>query len=131
MNLQTHVRPIIARGWSQLDETVDGILAVTKVGEVDSESRTDALKLQSMARGKAEILAELMQEFGGAPWEDATADDVSAEAGRRAEARAKGMPYQTRGVELTEIGIQALQTGSSSTPSWVETADKRGWVKVR
>lgn len=91
----------IEQAWEQLDVAVDEVVrlntliqrmdAAGDVGQIDSFRRDLEIE-QARARGKAEILAILMP----APLN--TAEEISKESGRRWQAKAAGIAYQTRGI---------------------------------
>ena len=88
------------RAWKQLDDEVDAIMAAAP-GELDQAY------MQQRARGKAEILALVMNIGWPLAWKGATADDISTEAGRRATMRRAGREYGTIGVESSTVHLHA------------------------
>lgn len=117
---QTQISPLLRctqRGWAQIDSEVDAIMAAAP-GDLDQ-----AL-LKASARGKAEILAELMRHGCPRAWAGATADDVSAEAGRRAQYRNEGRRYGTLGVETSTRHLTDTEEG------WTLMDNKRGVLET-
>lgn len=96
---------VIRKGWEQLDAEVDEIVAasadleVTKNGPEGTVYHQRLEQLKARARGKAEILAYIMNVAYPAAWKGATADDISNEAGRRKKYRVGAERYGTVGVE--------------------------------
>jgi hypothetical protein len=87
---------IIEQAWTQLDTEVDEIMALTtKVGRGEHDFEYDLAFAKAAARGKAEILALLTTPFF------TTADEISAEAGRRYQARQAGVDPQTPGISVS------------------------------
>lgn len=117
---ETKISPLLRctqRGWAQIDSEVDAIMAAAP-GDLDQ-----AL-LKARARGKAEILAELMRHGCPRAWSGATADDVSAEAGRRAQYRNEGQRYGTIGVESSTLQLTETAEG------WTLMENKRGVLET-
>jgi hypothetical protein len=110
------------RAWKQLDDEVDAIMAFAD--PITEEDAADLDRLKARARGKAEILAVVMNIGWPLAWKGATADDISAEAGRRAAMRRAGGEYGTIGVESSTVHLQV------SKPGWTLAPDKRGVART-
>jgi len=123
---------VVQRGWAQLDKTVDEIgAAQPEIDALERERKPDLEHLidkqiarKAAARGKAEILAVAMNIGWPLAWKGATADDVAAEAGRRAAMRREGREYGTIGVESSTVHLHAPKAG------WVLAPDKRGVIRI-
>lgn len=98
----------IRAAWAQLDVAVDEIVRIGKT--IEDAKRDGDLDLQrsfeqdlehekARVRGKAEILALIMP----APLN--TPDAISAEAGRRYQAKQKGEKYETPGLRMVAATI--------------------------
>ena len=116
---------VIRKGWEQLDAEVDDIVEGTAMlSPSDADARLhqekELEKLKARARGKAEILAYIMNVAYPAAWKGATADDISNEAGRRKKYRVGGESYGTVGVEWNTNVLTA------SREELNVLADKRG-----
>lgn len=93
----------IQKAWEQLDAQVDEIVALAPL--VDAErllrgdqataavwaKRRQLAEMKAAARGKAEILALIMEPIF------TTADEISTEAGLRYDARRRGVEHHTPG----------------------------------
>lgn len=110
------------RAWKQLDDEVDRIMAYT--GELTDEDVADLDHLKARARGKAEILALVMNIGWPLAWKGATAEEISTESGRRATMRRAGREYGTIGVESSTVHLHAPKAG------WTLAPDKRGVVRT-
>lgn len=98
----------IRAAWAQLDVAVDEIVRLNGMvercgqdGDVEMAAsfEHDLIVEKARVRGKAEILAILMP----APLN--TPDAISAEAGRRYQAKMKGEKYETPGLRMVAATI--------------------------
>lgn len=112
------------RAWKQLDDEVDAIAELAAKAAQAHEFEYDLTFAKARARGKAEILAVVMDIGWPLAWKGATADDISAEAGRRATMRRAGREYGTIGVESSTVHLRAPKDG------WTLAPDKRGVART-
>lgn len=98
----------IRAAWAQLDVATDECVrlaqtisaaAANEDGETVRTFRNDLALEQAKAKGKAEILALIMP----APLD--TPKAISEEAGRRWQARQKGVEYETPGIRMVAASV--------------------------
>ena len=112
------------RAWKQMDDEVDEIMAASSQLEGPPAPGGEVMTRQQRARGKAEILALVMDIGWPLAWKGATADDIANEAGRRAVMRRAGREYGTIGVESSTVHLRTPKDG------WALAPDKRGVART-